>query len=181
MRQNRRRPSRANLDEPMDADHDLAQVNIMRLRAPLDSPELGAFVAALDPVNALADQAPGFVWRLKTDDGNSTALRIFEDDTLLVNMSTWRSLEAMTDYVYRTAHAAIMRRRREFALPIVDAYVALWWVPGGHRPTIAEAEERLGHLRAHGPTELAFGIKSPFAAPGVSAVPKTRDDDACRP
>jgi hypothetical protein len=152
----------------MAADHDLAQVNIMRLRAPLDSPELGAFVAALDPVNALAEQAPGFVWRLKTDEGNSTALRIFEDDTLVVNMSTWRSLETMTDYVYRTAHAAIMRRRREFALPILEANVALWWVPEGHRPTIAEAEERLGHLRAHGPTPFAFGIKSPFTTPSAA-------------
>jgi uncharacterized protein DUF3291 len=149
----------------MAATHDLAQVNIMRLRAPLDSPELAAFVAALDPVNAIADQAPGFVWRLKTEEGNSTALRIFEDDTLVVNMSSWRSLEAMTDYVYRTAHTAIMRRRREFALAIVEAQVALWWVPEGHRPTIAEAEERLTHLRAHGPTPFAFGIKSPFAAP----------------
>ena len=148
--------------------HDLAQVNIMRLRAPLDSPELAAFVASLDPVNARADQAPGFLLRLKTDEGNSTALRIFEDDTLLVNMSTWRSLETMTEYVYRTAHAAIMRRRREFALPIVEASVALWWVPGGHRPTIAEAEERLGHLRAHGPTPFAFGIKSPSAAPSAA-------------
>jgi Domain of unknown function (DUF3291) len=152
----------------MAARQDLAQVNIMRLRAPLDSPELAAFVAALDPVNAAADQAPGFVWRLKTDQGNSTALRIFEDDTLLVNMSTWRSLEAMTDYVYRTGHAAIMRRRREFALPIVEAYLALWWVPGGHRPTIPEAEERLAHLRAHGPTAFAFGLKSPFAAPSAA-------------
>jgi len=152
----------------MAAIHDLAQVNIMRLRAPLDSPELAAFVAALNPVNALADQAPGFVWRLETDEGNSTALRIFEDDTLLVNMSTWRSLETMTDYVYRTAHAAIMRRRREFALPIIEASVALWWVSQGHRPTIAEAEERLGHLRAHGPTPFAFGLKSPFAAPSTA-------------
>ena len=152
----------------MAAAHDLAQVNIMRLRAALDSPELAAFVAALDPVNARADQAPGFVWRLKTDEGDSTALRIFEDDTLLVNMSTWRSLEAMTDYVYRTAHAEIMRRRREFALLIVEASVGLWWVPDGHRPTIAEAEERLRHLRAHGPTEFAFGIKSPFSAPSAA-------------
>jgi hypothetical protein len=161
----------------MAATHDLAQVNIMRLRAPLDSPELAAFVAALDPVNAIADQAPGFVWRLKTEEGNSTALRIFEDDTLVVNMSSWRSLEAMTDYVYRTAHTAIMRRRREFALAIVEAQVALWWVPEGHRPTIAEAEERLTHLRAHGPTPFAFGIKSPFAAPRAE-VSKLRDDDA---
>ena len=152
----------------MGAPHDLAQVNVMRLRAPLDSPELAPFVAALDPVNALAEQAPGFVWRLKTEAGNSTALRIFEDDTLVVNMSTWRSLETLTDYVYRTAHAEIMRRRREFALPIVEASLALWWIPPGHRPTIAEAEQRLRHLRAQGPTPFAFGIKSPFATPSAA-------------
>ena len=100
-------------------------------------------MAALDPVNALAEQSPGFVWRLKAGDGNSTSIRIFDDATLIVNMSTWRSLEALTDYAYRSAHAEIMRRRREFALPIAEAYLALWWVPRGHQPTIAEAEERL--------------------------------------
>jgi hypothetical protein len=145
--------------------HDLAQANIMRLRAPLDSPELAAFVAALDPVNALAEQAPGFIWRLKADDGNSTSIRIFGDDGLIVNMSTWRSLEALTDYAYRSAHSEIMRRRREFALPIAEPYLALWWVPQGHRPTIAEAEERLLRLRADGPTRFAFGIRSPFPPP----------------
>lgn len=137
----------------------------MRLRAPLDSPELAAFVAALDPVNALAEQAPGFIWRLKADDGNSTSIRIFGDDGLIVNMSTWRSLEALTDYAYRSAHSEIMRRRREFALPIAEPYLALWWVPQGHRPTIAEAEERLLRLRADGPTRFAFGIRSPFPPP----------------
>jgi len=145
--------------------HDLAQVNIMRLRASLDSPELAAFVAALDPVNALAEQTPGFIWRLKADDGNSTSIRIFGDDGLIVNMSTWRSLEALTDYAYRSAHSEIMRRRREFAMPIAEPYLALWWVPQGHRPTIAEAEERLLRLRADGPTPFAFGVRSPFAPP----------------
>jgi hypothetical protein len=150
----------------VDATHDLAQVNVMRLKAPLDSPDLAAFVAALAPVNALAEAAPGFVWRLKTAYGNATSLRIFDDDTLLVNMSSWRSLEALTNYVYRTAHTEIMRRRREFALPIAEAYVALWWIPRGHEPTIAEAEARLRHLRAHGPSPFAFGLRTPFAPPG---------------
>jgi len=163
----------------MDATHDLAQVNIMRLRAPLDGPELAPFVAALDPVNALAEQAPGFVWRLKAADGNSTSLRIFDDPTLIVNMSTWRSLEALTNYVYRSAHTGIMRRRREFALPIPEATLALWWVPRGHAPTIAEAEERLRHLRVHGPSPFAFGIKTPFGPPGTSEAPRVRDDDRC--
>lgn len=159
---------------------DLAQVNIMRMRAALDSPELAAFVAALDPVNAIAEGAPGFAWRLKAADGNSTSIRVFDDDALLVNMSTWRSLEALADYVYRSAHKDIMRRRREFALPIVEAYLALWWVPRGHHPTVAEAEERLRHLRAHGPTAFAFGIRTPFPAPDAAAPPTVRDDDECR-
>jgi hypothetical protein len=163
----------------VDATHDLAQVNIMRLRAPLDSPELAPFVAALDPVNALAEASPGFVWRLKAADGNSTSIRIFDDPTLIVNMSTWRSLDALADYAYRSAHTGIMRRRREFALPIPEAYLALWWVPCGHAPTIAEAEERLRHLRAHGPTPFAFGIKTPFPPPGSSIAPTVRDDDRC--
>jgi hypothetical protein len=163
----------------VDATHDLAQVNIMRLRAALDSPELAPFVAALDPVNALAEQAPGFVWRLQAADGNSTSLRIFDDPTLIVNMSTWRSIDALTDYAYRSAHTEIMRRRREFAIPIVEAYLALWWVPRGHQPTIAEAEERLRHLRVHGPTPFAFGVRTPFPSPGASTAPAVRDDDRC--
>jgi hypothetical protein len=157
------------------ATYDLAQVNIMRLRAALDSPQLAGFVAALDPVNALADASPGFVWRLKAADGNATSLRIFDDATLIVNMSTWRSVEALTDYAYRSAHAEIMRRRREFALPIAEAYVALWWVPRGHQPTVAEAEERLRHLRAHGPSSFAFGVRTPYPPPEDVAA---RDDES---
>jgi len=150
----------------------------MRLRAALDAPELAAFVAALDPVNALAEGSPGFVWRLKAANGNSTSIRIFDDATLIVNMSTWRSLEALTDYAYRGAHAEIMRRRREFALPIAEAYIALWWVPHGHQPTIAEAEERLRHLRAHGPTSFAFGVRTPYPPPDAAAAPAPRDDES---
>lgn len=159
--------------------HELAQVNIMRLRAPLDSLELAAFVAALDPINAIADSAPGFIWRLQSEAGNSTALRIFGDDTLIVNMSTWRSLEALTDYVYRSAHTEIMRRRREFAIPIAEAYVALWWVPSGHQPSITEAEDRLRSLRERGPTPFAFSARSPFPAPGESQSANLRNDDGC--
>src|SRR5262245_44990338 len=139
----------------MDTTYDLAQVNVMRVKAPLDSPALAAFIAAIDPINAIADAAPGFIWRLKNAYDGESPLRLFDDDTVLVNMSTWRSLEALTDYVYRTDHVEIMRRRREFALPIAEAYLALWWVARGHVPTVAEAEERLRHLRAHGPTPFA--------------------------
>jgi hypothetical protein len=70
----------------------IAQVNVAQPRAPLDGELLREFVANLDPVNALADDAPGFVWRLQTEDGND------------------------------------------------------------HRPTVAEAEDRLRHLRIRSTT-----------------------------
>jgi hypothetical protein len=55
--------------------HHIAQVNISLPIEPLDSQRLADFVAALDPINALADATPGFVWRLQTEDGNATAVR----------------------------------------------------------------------------------------------------------
>jgi hypothetical protein len=167
------------MSEDAHPDFHLAQVNVMRLKAPLDSPVLQPFVAALEPVNALADRAPGFVWRLQSEGGDATAYRIFGDDTLLVNMSTWTSLEALNDYVYRSAHVEIMRRRREFAQHIAEAYLALWWVRAGERPTVQQAEERLRYLRANGPTPFAFGVRAPFPPPSSSVTPAVRDDDRC--
>jgi heme-degrading monooxygenase HmoA len=150
----------------------VAQVNIGRLVAPLDSPQLADFAAALDPVNAVADGAPGFVWRLQTEDGNATVLRVFEDDAegadggILINMSVWESVEALAAFVYGEAHRAVLRRRREWFEQLKDAYTALWWVPRGHIPTVREAEDRVKHLRAHGPTPHAFTFKERFPAPG---------------
>jgi len=151
----------------------VAQVNIGRLVAPLDSPRLADFVAGLDPVNAVADGAPGFVWRLQTEDGNATDLRAFERDAegadggILVNMSVWESVEALAAYVYGDAHRAVLRRRREWFEPLRDVFTALWWIPRGHIPTISEAEERVRHLRAHGPAPWAFSLKIHFPPPGA--------------
>jgi hypothetical protein len=149
----------------------LAQVNIGRLLAPLDSPQLADFVAALDPVNAIADAAPGFLWRLQTEDGNATALRAFEADAegadggILINMSVWESVEALGGYVYGDAHQAVLRRRREWFERMRDAFAALWWIPRGHVPTIPEAEDRVRHLRLHGPTPYAFTLRTHFPPP----------------
>jgi hypothetical protein len=151
-------------------DYLLAQVNIGRMREPLDSPLLADFVAALDPVNAAADTAPGFVWRLQTEDGNATAVHAFEWDRagsagVLVNMSVWESVEALGAYVYGAAHIAVLRRRRQWFEPMKEAYTALWWIPRGHTPTVHEAEERVKHLRAHGPTPYAFTLRVHFPPP----------------
>jgi hypothetical protein len=162
-----------------DATYHLAQVNIAVLREPLDSPALADFVAALAPINALADASPGFVWRLQTEDGDATAIRPFDDDMIMVNMSVWQSVEALGDYVYRSAHTPVMRRRREWFQAMAEAYVALWWVPAGHRPAVGEAKERLEHLRANGPGSFAFTFRRPFPPPGSTQTPAVRDDDLC--
>src|SRR5689334_6952274 len=93
---------------------ELAQLNVARLLAPIDDPRTAEFVAALEPVNALADRAPGFVWRLQTEEGDATAIRVFDDDMIIVNMSTWTSLDHLTAFVYRSGHTEVMRRRREW-------------------------------------------------------------------
>ena len=141
---------------------ELAQVNIGRLSAPVESPQIAEFVAALDPINRLADTSPGFVWRLQTAEGNATAIHSFDDELIISNMSVWESIEALRAFVYTTAHTGIMRRRREWFETYVTSYMALWWVPAGHRPTIEEAKERLAALDRDGPTPFAFTFRQPF-------------------
>jgi len=148
-------------------DHDLAQLNIGRLVADTDSPLVADFMNALDEINALADASAGFVWRFQTDEGNATSERPFDDDRILVNFSTWSSVDTLADYVYRTAHTEFLRRRREWFDRLEDISVVLWWVPAGHQPGIQEAIERLTHLREHGPTPHAFTFRHRFGPSGV--------------
>ena len=145
--------------------HHLAQLNVARLIQPIDDPATADFVAALDPVNALADEAPGFVWRLQDDTGNATHILTTPDPLFIINMSVWESLEALSDFVYRTDHKDVLRRRREWFEKPVEAFLTLWWVPAGHIPTTDEALDRLAHLRQHGPTETAFTFRETFPAP----------------
>ena len=146
----------------------LAQVNIALPVAPLDTARLAGFVAALEPVNALADRAPGFVWRLQTEDGDATAIRAFDDERLIVNLSVWESLEALGAFVFGGEHVAVMRERRRWFVPLREAVTALWWVPAGHRPSVAEARDRLERLRRDGPGPDAFTFARPVAAPGTA-------------
>src|SRR5581483_11905595 len=145
------------------SNYHIAQVNIGRVRAPLDDAIMAGFVNRLDDLNALADRSPGFVWRLQTSAGNATYFRPYEnDDRILLNMSVWESIEALRQYVYKTAHAEMLRHRHEWFERFAGSYVALWWVPVGHRPSIDEAKKRIAHLDEHGPTEFAFTFKSTF-------------------
>ena len=155
----------------------LAQVNLARPLEPLDSELLADFVAALDPVNAVADGSPGFVWRLQTEEGNATAIPVLDDDSLIVNMSLWESIGALRAFVYTSpAHLGVMKRRREW-FERMEFHMALWWVPAGHLPTVAEAEERLTLLRALGPSPDAFTFRRHFPPPDEGPGGAAIDDD----
>lgn len=127
------------------------------------------FVDALDPVNAVADRAAGFIWRLRSETGNATDVPVFGDSWLIVNMSVWQDRDALTAFMYQGQHRELLVRRREWFERVAEAMTALWWVPAGERPTVQDAEERLRHLREHGPTERAFTLRTDFPAPAAAA------------
>lgn len=159
----------------------LAQVNVGRLLAPVDDPLIAEFVAGLDRINALADRAPGFVWRLQTAEGNATAIRPADDDELLaINMSVWESVEALADYVYRSQHATFMRRRREWFDRFGAAHLALWWIPAGAIPTVPEAMQRVARIDRLGPTAAGFTFKQRFAPPDDGSTVAADERDVCR-
>jgi Domain of unknown function (DUF3291) len=150
-------------------DFHLAQLNIATLLAPLDDPRLAEFVANLDRINELAEAAPGFVWRLKGEGNDATSLRPFGEN-VIVNMSVWKDADRLFDFVYRTAHAPVMAKRRQWFAKPEGPFVALWWISAGHRPTIEEARQRPALLARKGPSPGAFTFKQRFPAPVGSAV-----------
>jgi hypothetical protein len=143
----------------------LAQVNIARMLAPLTDPIMAGFVAELDAINALADNSPGFLWRLQTPEGNATDIRPFEDDLILVNLSLWSSLTDLAAFVYKSRHRQVLQQRPQWFQRFNGPYVALWWVLSGHIPIVEEAKERLYYLSTHGETPHAFSFKKPFPMP----------------
>lgn len=140
----------------------LAQVNIAKMKGPIDSPIMADFVANLDRINALAEAHEGFVWRLKGDENNATAIKVFEDDFLIINMSVWKDKKSLSDYVYKSDHKEIFKRRAEWFESMSEMHMALWLVEEGHFPSPEEAKERLEYLQKNGETEFAFGFRWPL-------------------
>ena len=163
----------------MEGLANLAQVNIARMKAPLESPELEGFVARLDEINALADRSPGFVWRFQGSGGNATYLRPYDDDRILFNMSVWQDVASLKAYVYGSAHRELLRDRADWFTRFEGAYVALWWVPIGHVPSVGEAKDRLARLASQGPTPHAFTFQQQF--PADAALLASTDWQAFKP
>jgi hypothetical protein len=140
----------------------LAQLNVGRLRAPLDSPIIDDFRENLGPINALAEASPGYVWRLQDENGDATGIKVFDDELEIINLTVWESIEALADFTYRSAHVELLRRRRDFFEGATQPILCLWWIPEGTIPTAEDAVARLEHLRTHGPTPTAFTFRTRF-------------------
>ena len=147
------------------SSYHLVQLNIAKMKYSIESVEMSDFVNNLENINALADSSPGFVWRLQTEDGDATGIDFFGSD-VLVNMSIWEDVESLHHFVYKTAHANILRRRKEWFHHVEEAYMVLWWAPEAVVPSLGEAKSKLELIKSRGPTADAFSIKQPFLSSG---------------
>lgn len=158
-------------------DHHVAQLNVARLLAPLDHPDTEEFVAALDDINGLGELSPGFVWRLTDDDGSSSSYVEIPGNTdpmLIVNFTVWKDVESLREFVYKTAHVAYLRRRREWFQPAEVASAVCWWIPADTIPTLEEAVQRLNLLRTEGPSSEAWPLNRPVSLQaGSGATPES--------
>ncbi|MCK8522928.1 DUF3291 domain-containing protein [Aquimarina sp. D1M17] len=147
----------------------LAQVNIAEMIAPVNDPVMADFVNNLDRINALAESSKGFVWRLKGEEGNATAIRVFEYDFLIINMSVWENMDTLFDFTYNTSHVEILKRKKEWFHNMKQMHMAFWYVEKGHIPSPKEAKMRLEYIRKHGETPYAFTFKSKFTLDDLKA------------
>lgn len=150
--------------------YQLAEINIATFRVPMTDPVNADFIANLDRINAVAEAAAGFVWRLVGEGNNALEIQAFENPNTAINMSVWADMDSLADFVYRNeGHREIMRRRKEW-FDRMEFHLALWWVPAGSRPTVAEGKERIESLSRFGPSANAFVFSRPFPAPNAAPI-----------
>jgi len=142
----------------------LAQLNIAFAKAAMDDPVMQDFVAQLDEVNAEAEQSPGFIWRLQTDEGNATDIRVLNNDEVIINLSVWQSIESLKNFLYSGQHLKVLQNKAAWFEKMSSAHLVLWWVPEGHTPNIDEALMKLSFINEYGPTAEAFTFAKPFEA-----------------
>jgi hypothetical protein len=142
--------------------YNLAQVNIAKRLAPMDDPIMQDFINNVERINAIADEAEGFIWRMQDEDKDLGA-EIFKDDTLLINMSVWNDLECLFDYTYKSGHIEVFKRKKEWFSKMKMVHMAFWYIPEGYEPTFQDAKSRLDYLNKYGDTPYAFTFKSKFS------------------
>lgn len=140
----------------------LAEVNVAKRLAPMDDPIMKDFVNNLDRINNIAENSEGFIWRLKDEDKDE-AVYVFQDDTLIINMSVWTDIESLYNYTYKSGHIEVFKRKKEWFSKMKMIHMAFWYIPLGYKPTFQDAKKRLDYLNIHGETPYAFSFKEKFS------------------
>ncbi len=147
----------------------IAEINIAKMKGvDINDPIMKEFVENLDALNQIAEKSEGFVWRLKDENNNATSLNPYNDETIIINVSVWKSIETLENFMYRTFHSDFLKRRKEWFLTYGSAHTAMWWIPEGHIPTMQEAVDKLSFLQTNGPSPNSFDFRHKFPAPSVS-------------
>ena len=146
----------------------LAEINIARMKGvDINDPIMKEFVENLDAVNQIAEKSEGFVWRLKDENNNATSLNPYDDEQIIINVSVWKSLETLEEFMYRTFHAEFLKRRKDWFTSFGKAHTAMWWIPAGHLPSLEEAVGKLDLLQKNGSSQDSFDFRNKFPAPSV--------------
>ena len=145
--------------------YQLAEINVAKAKAEMDDPLMHGFVSRLDEINALAEDSPGFVWRLKDESGDATELRYFDDPLVIVNMSVWEDVASLKHYTYNTMHVEVFKQRKQWFELFGKPHFVMWWIPAGHVPSAQEAQEKLEYIHTNGPSADAFNFSKTFDPP----------------
>ncbi|MBO0789530.1 MAG: DUF3291 domain-containing protein [Ktedonobacteraceae bacterium] len=143
----------------------IAEMNIGRIRAPYDDPIMAGYVKRRREMDTLARRSPGFIWRRTGPGSNAKETDLYEDQTIIANVSVWATIEDFANFVYKTGHQEVIDRGHEWFVSLDGPHYAMWWVPQGHLPSAEEARERLEYLRTYGETPYAFTFKRWFPSP----------------
>jgi uncharacterized protein DUF3291 len=146
-------------------NYQLAQINIARMLAPIDDPVMAEFVAQLPPINALAEGSPGFVWRLQSEGGDATSIKVYDDGMIIINLTVWKDADSLREFVYKSSHNAVLRDRKRWFEKFDGPYYALWWIPAGDIPSPEQGKELLAYLRERGDSAYAFSFRNVFPMP----------------
>lgn len=146
--------------------YQIAEINIARMKGvDIYDPVMKEFVDNLDTINAMAENSPGFIWRLKDENNNATSVNPYNDEQVIINLSVWESIETLKNYIYNTFHSEFLKRRKEWFQTYGQAHTAIWWIPAGQFPTVEEAVTKLAYLQKKGPTAQVFDLRKIFPAP----------------
>jgi len=146
----------------------LAQLNVAKFNKPIDDKANWRFSAYLDPINQFGDEAPGFVWRLQDEGGNSTSIRAFADHNMIVNLTVWETLEALYTFVYSDEHLYVFKQRSAWFHKMPTPSLVLWWIPTETIPSMDEALSNLEKITQNGPSAQAFNFKKTYDPTGNS-------------